>query len=210
MIKLSKGVILMLFSAGIIILAGCSGPSSATTQPVVKPPVQTTDQQSLQQPVQQNTSAPTQSNSQVGGQSTNQVAVNQTTATISVPVKTTTKTPPVLSNRVDVIYFHTKLRCVTCLCFEKQVTNLINKYYQSDIDSGRLIYRVLNVQEQQNVALAKKYVAVGSQLFINSVINDFDNIEDIQDIWSWDCVNNPSRFDVKIKSVIDAYLKGKP
>ena len=87
---------------------------------------------------------------------------------------------------------------------------MINKYFQDAINSGKLTYRVLNVQEQQNIALAKKYGAVGSQLFINNVINDFDNIEDIQDIWSWDCINNPSGFDMKVKSVIEAYVKGKP
>lgn len=203
----AKSLILILLSVGIIIMAGCSSSSAASSQPAGQAPVQTTVQQSVQQPIQQSTTASIQPNSQPVAQPSTQ---SPNAANVPVQVTTTTKTPPVLSNRIDIVYFHTKLRCVTCLCFEKQVTSLISKYFQSDIDNGKLTYRVLNVQEPQNAAIAKKYGAVGSQLFINNVINDFNNIEDIQDIWSWNCVDNPNNFDVKVKSVIELYLKGKP
>jgi len=55
--------------------------------------------------------------------------------------------------------------------------------------------------------LVKKYGALGSQLFINNVTNDFDSIEDIQDIWSWNCVDNPTGFDMKVKNIIELRLK---
>jgi hemolysin activation/secretion protein len=202
MVNIARSLIIMLFAAGIIAMAACS--SSAATKPAAETPVQTTNQQQ----VQQNAAASTQPAAQPEVKSPAQAAGPQVPS--SVPVKTTMKAPPVLSNRIDIVYFHTKIRCVTCLCFEKQVTNLINKYFQDAVNSGKLTYRVLNVQDQQNAALARKYGAVGSQLFINNVINDFDNIEDIQDIWSWDCVDHPSDFDIRVKSLIEIYLKGKP
>jgi len=202
MVNIAARLILLLFITGIAVILGCSGAGSTVSQTAVTPSVQTTDQQ--------NAPGPAQTGSQVGVQANTQVTIPQNAASATVPVKTSNTPPPVLSNRIDVVYFHAKVRCTTCLCFEKQVTNLINKYFQDVINSGKLTYRVLNVQDPMTTAVARKYGAVGSQLFINNVINDFDNIEDIQDIWSWDCVNNPSGFDMKIKSVIEQYLKGKP
>jgi hypothetical protein len=109
-------------------------------------------------------------------------------------------------NRVDVIYFHVNQRCVTCLCFEEHVNNVIDKYFGNDIASGKLTYRVLNAQLPQNAAIAQKYGVVGSQLFINTISNGVDNIENISKIWDWNCRNNPQGFELKVKNTIEARL----
>ena len=99
-------------------------------------------------------------------------------------------------------------RCPTCLCFEERINTVIETYFSEQLNSGKLTYKVLNAQEAQNAAFAKKWGAVGSQLFINTVINGFDNIEDIQDIWNWDCRTNKPGFDLKVKNAIEQRLKG--
>jgi hypothetical protein len=72
-----------------------------------------------------------------------------------------------------------------------------------------LTYRVLNAQIPENAAIANKYGAVGSQLFINRIVNGYDDIEDIQSIWNWNCRNNPNGFELKVKNIIDLSLAGK-
>jgi len=118
------------------------------------------------------------------------------------------QSPP--SNRVDVIYFHMNQRCPTCLCFEDRVNSVIEANYSDAIKSGSLTYRVLNAQQQQNAAIVKKYGVVGSQLFINTVVNGEDHIEDIKDIWNWNCRGSAAGFDRNVRSVIDYSLKGQP
>jgi len=113
-----------------------------------------------------------------------------------------------LPNRLDIIYFHVNQRCPTCLCFEERVNHVIEAYFSDAINSGSLTYKVLNAQQQQNAAIAKQYGAVGSQLFINTVVNGKDHIEDIQDIWNWNCRYNAPSFDRKVRSVIEYNLKG--
>jgi hypothetical protein len=124
------------------------------------------------------------------------------------PVASQPQSP--LPGRVDVIYFHMNQRCPTCLCFEQRVNSVIEANYGDAIKSGSLTYRVLNAQQQQNAAIVKKYGVVGSQLFINTVVNGEDHIEDIKDIWNWNCRGSAAGFDRNVRSVIDYSLKGKP
>jgi len=182
MVNTLKSLIPPLLLAGIILLAGCSGSPSNPTPPAPLPPAQTS-------------SRPTSGQNPAPGTADNVTPVAAQPQSI----------PP---NRVDVIYFHVNQRCVTCLCFEQQVNHVIETYFGGAITSGKLTYRVLNLQKAENTAIARKYGAVGSQLFINTVVNGKDNIEDIQDIWNWNCRNNKPGFDLKVKSVIDYSLKG--
>jgi hypothetical protein len=198
-----KRVIFMLVAAMVITVAGCSG-ATASAQPAAQPLVQPPGPHTSQ-PAQPNTAA----SSQAGGQQPAAPAAPQTAAQVPAPAKTPAPIPPVLSSRVDVIYFHMDTQCASCNCFEKQVSGLLDKYFQADIQSGKLTFRVLNAQDPQNAAIARKYGAVGSQLFINDVVNEYDNIENVEEIWDWDCLNNPSGFDLNVRELIERYLSVK-
>lgn len=181
-----KYLILSLSLAATIILAGCSTPPPNTTPPAPQTPVQAAVPP-----------APVQNPAEGTG-----------TADNLTPVASQPQSP--LPDRVDVIYFHVNQRCVTCLCFEQEVNRVIAGNFSDAINSGKLTYRVLNAQEQENFDLAKKYGVVGSQLFINRVINGQDNIRDISEIWNWNCRGNAPGFGLKVKSMIDSSLKGQP
>jgi hypothetical protein len=174
-----KSLTLPLLLAAIILLAGCSGSPSNPRQPTAATPSQ-----------------PPSGQNPAPGQGT----ADNITTLASQP-----QSP--LPNRVDVIYFHVNQRCVTCLCFEQQVNHVVEAYFGDAITSGKLTYQVLNLQKAENTAIARKYGAVGSQLFINTVVNSKDHIEDIQDIWNWSCRNNKPGFDLKVRSVIEYSLK---
>ncbi len=179
----TKTVLAFLTAACILLIAGCSGNAPAASQPSM-PPATTPNAASSQQSTSSNQSASS-----------------------AVKTPAATQAPPVLASRIEVIYFHMTQRCVTCLCFEERTNYVIEKYFGDAISNGKLTYRVLNAQEPQNAALARKYKVVGSQLFINSVVNGFDNIEDIQEIWDWDCRNDKPGFDLKVKNAIEQRLK---
>jgi hypothetical protein len=113
-----------------------------------------------------------------------------------------------LTDRVDVVYFHRAQRCPTCLCFEERVRYVVGTYFQNELDSGQMTFGVYDISDRNNAALANKYGAVGSQLFINTVRDGTDNIRDIQDIWSWNCRGDKARFDQQVRNVIQQSLNG--
>lgn len=165
----NKRIMIFILAAGIILAAGCSGANVVNNQPpaTTGTSVQQTENNAEAQSVNPAVPAPP--------------ANTQQAASESVPA---TQKPAETANRVDVIYFHAAQRCVTCLCFEQHVNSVIDKYFQDAMSSGKLTYKVLNVQTPENKEMAKQYGAVGSQLFINVIIKGIDNITDIQDIWS--------------------------
>jgi len=187
-----KGLILPLSLAGIILLAGCSASPSNPNPPAVQTPVQTAAGPDSAMPSQ----PPSEQNPESGPGISDNVT----------PVDAQSHAP--LPNRVDVIYFHVNQRCPTCLCFEQRVNRIIEADFGDEMSSGRLTYKVLNAQQVQNTEIAKKYGAVGSQLFINTVVNGEDHIKDIQDIWNWNCRYNAPNFDRQVRNVIDDSLKG--
>ena len=126
------------------------------------------------------------------------------TPTVEVPTMIITPTV-----KVDVLYFHRPRRCTKCLCFEERVSHVVNEYFQNEIDSGQLTFQILNLGDEKNAALVKKYGAVGSQLFINTIVDGVEHIRDIQEIWSWDCTSNTDRFNEEVKNAIELSLKGE-
>jgi len=186
-----KSLTLSLSLAGIILLAGClSSPSNPNPQPVATP---------LQAAAQPDAVTPSQTPS--GQNPASAPAISDNVTPVAV------QSQSLLPNRVDVIYFHVNQRCPTCLCFEQHVNHIIEADFSDEISSGRLTYRVLNAQQEQNADIARKYGAVGSQLFINTVVNGEDHIKDIQDIWNWNCRYNAPKFDRNVRNEIEGSLK---
>jgi len=115
----------------------------------------------------------------------------------------------ILPDRVDVVYFHQSQRCPTCLCFEERVRYVVSTYFQGQLDSGKMTFGVYDISDSQNTEIVTKYGAVGSQLFINIVRGDTDNIKDIQDIWSWNCRGDKPGFDQQVRNLIQQSLNGE-
>ncbi len=182
-------IIVILLASMMALWAACSAP--ATVAPVSKSELAT------------------------GDLSTGTAGTSTGGATVA-PVQTEGQKPAVTQSvnniqpaetRVEVVYFHAAQRCVTCLCFEEHINTVIDKYFHDAVGKGKLVYSVLNVQAAANRTIAQKYKAVGSQLFINTVMNGVDNIVDVQEIWDWECRTKPASFEEKVKSTIDKYLK---
>lgn len=110
------------------------------------------------------------------------------------------------TNIVEVVYFHTAQRCVTCLCFEERITYVIDTYFNDEIENGKLKYIVADISDKNNASIVDKYQAYASQLFINTIIDNEDHIYYISEIWNWKCTKDKPGFDDKIKSLIEQAL----
>ncbi len=189
------GILLIIASGVLVLVAVSCSPSSSPVQSQMPAESQTqTGEKSLDQSTTGGNQTYTQNPSDHNAASTADSGKQQTPADVDK------------INRVDIIYFHPNQRCVTCLCFEQNINTVIEKYFQDAIASGKLTYRVLNIQKQENADIVRKYRAVGSQLFVNTIIGGVDNIKDIQGIWNWKCETNPRGFQLKVKDIIDQSL----
>jgi hypothetical protein len=120
------------------------------------------------------------------------------------PTPTYTQEPPPLENGVEVVYFHRSQRCQKCRYLEACVTYTVETYFQDELASGDLVLRVLNVQDEANAAMAEKYEAYGSSLYVNEVIDGTDHIEPVTDIWF--VVGDDEACSSLVKAAIEEHL----
>ncbi len=121
-----------------------------------------------------------------------------------VPSKVPTELP---ANRVEVVYFHLTQRCKTCLCFEERADYVVKTYFQDELASGKLTFKVCEIGDSKNAATVSKFDAFGSQLFINTIIDNADHIRDIKEIWGWHCPSDKQGFDEKVRSLVEQSLE---
>ncbi len=75
------------------------------------------------------------------------------------------------SNKVEVIDFHSTNRCSTCNAIEANTKYTLEKYFANELESGEITFQTVNIDEKENYAMAEKFEAAGTSLFLN-VIKD--------------------------------------
>ncbi|MDD5509778.1 MAG: nitrophenyl compound nitroreductase subunit ArsF family protein [Dehalococcoidales bacterium] len=114
--------------------------------------------------------------------------------------------PDPQANRVDLVYFHRTNRCYSCNWAEAATRYTLEAYFQEELDSGKITFESINVQEESNAAIIEKYGAYTSQLFINTVIDNTDHIEHISEIWQ--LIGDEEGFTLFMRTKIDNALEG--
>ena len=65
--------------------------------------------------------------------------------------------------KVTVYYFHTSRRCKTCLSIERVAKRVVREQYGGGKD---VVFRAVNIEKEENAALAEKYEVGGSALLV--------------------------------------------
>jgi hypothetical protein len=122
-------------------------------------------------------------------------------------------TPPASSNssgladRVDVVYFHRTVRCYSCQYAEAGTNYTVETYFADEMASGKLTFQSVDVQDTKNAVIIEKYDAYTSSLFINTIKDGADHIEQVTDIWL--VIGDDEAFVELVKSKIEQSLNGE-
>jgi len=126
---------------------------------------------------------------------------------------TSPATPPASNNssgpadRVEVVYFHRTQQCYSCRYAEEGTRYTLETYFKDELASGKVTFQSIDVQDSKNAAIVNKYGAYGSQLFINTIKDGSDHIEQVTDIWL--VLGDDEAFVEIVKSKIEKSLKGE-
>lgn len=119
----------------------------------------------------------------------------------------TSEAPSAPADRIEVIYFHRAQRCSGCLYAEAGTRYTLESYFADELSSGKLTFQVLNVEDEGNAGIAEKYGAYTSSLFINTIRDGTDYIEEVAEIWFF--LGEDKAFVEVVKSKIEKSLKGE-
>ena len=99
------------------------------------------------------------------------------------PINDLDQLPPGQAEHVEVAYFHRTQRCVSCTEAERLIRKTFDAYLTDRLESGEMSLVVADIQKPQNAALAQKYDAVSSTLYLGVVKDGIEYIWLVSDIW---------------------------
>jgi hypothetical protein len=108
------------------------------------------------------------------------------------------------ADRIEVVYFHRTERCASCLWVEQVARKVVEGSFAPQLASGEVTYREVDVQKPENRAMAAKYRAGGSQLFVNYIKDGRDGI--VEAYQTYPFVGNEARFSELLRSMIASGL----
>jgi len=71
-----------------------------------------------------------------------------------------------MADKVEVYYFHNERRCATCVAVENESKKALEELYPEKMKSGDIIFVSVNIEEEQNKALAEKYNVESQTLLV--------------------------------------------
>ncbi len=99
------------------------------------------------------------------------------------PINDLDQLPPGQAEHVEVAYFHRTQRCASCIEAERLVRKTFDTYFTDQLESGEMSLVVADVQKPQNAALAEKYDALSSSLYLGIVKDGIEYTWLVSDIW---------------------------
>lgn len=108
--------------------------------------------------------------------------------------------------RIEVIDFHTTHRCKTCLKIEDNTKKLLQSQFGQEMKEGRIKFFTVNIDEEKNAALAERFEAAGTSLFLNVVRNGKEHHIDLTN-WAFMKAFEEEEFASELKQKIVEQLK---
>ncbi len=80
---------------------------------------------------------------------------------------------------IEVLYFHSKQRCATCIAIEENTKQVIENSFTDAVKNGELEFRSIDISDPVNEAIADKYEVTWSSLFLVSHSDSTETAENL-------------------------------
>lgn len=84
-----------------------------------------------------------------------------------------------VKDHVEVMYFHGKQRCVTCMAIEKNAREVVEKDFAKEVKSGKVVFKIVDISTAEGAKIAKDYRVTWSSLFVNGWKNGKETRNDM-------------------------------
>jgi len=103
-------------------------------------------------------------------------------------------------------YFHTTARCATCLKIEKQAEEVIKTDFATQLESGQLEWKVVDVQFAENQHFVQDFQLLTKSLVLVEQVEGkprrFKTLDK-----TWELVRYPEQYRDYVKQELNAFLK---
>lgn len=71
-----------------------------------------------------------------------------------------------VKDHVEVLYFHGKQRCATCIAIESNTKAAMEENFAEQLKRGEVVFKVIDISKKENEKMAEKYEVTWSSLFV--------------------------------------------
>lgn len=109
-------------------------------------------------------------------------------------------------SKIEVLDFHSTHRCMTCNAIEANTKYTLDTYFSEELKDDKISFQLINVDEKENEAIAEKYQAAGTSLFLNVIKEGQETQIDLTE-FAFMKGNDQEAFSADLKAKIDSELK---
>lgn len=117
----------------------------------------------------------------------------------------TAKSPE--KDRVEVIYFHGKQRCATCMAIEKNAKEVVNTLFANELQNSTLVFKTVDISSPEGEQIADMYEVTWSSLFVNKWEDGKESRNNLTEFGFGNARNNPDGFKKVLADKIRQLLK---
>lgn len=110
-------------------------------------------------------------------------------------------------DRVEILYFHGKQRCATCMAIEKNAKEVIEAQFAEEIKNGTVVFKAIDISQPEIGKIVEKYEVTWSSLFISEWKDGEEVYENLTKYAFANARNNPDAFKNEISSKIRTALE---
>lgn len=110
-------------------------------------------------------------------------------------------------DRVEVMYFHGKQRCLTCRAIEKGANEVLNTMFANEMKDSTLVFKTVDISTPEGEKIADKYEVTWSSLFVNKWKDGKETRNNMTEFGFGNARKNPDAFKKELADKIRESLK---
>lgn len=119
----------------------------------------------------------------------------------------TTQEAVAATDGVEVLYFHGKQRCATCIAIEKHAREAVEAAFADAVKLGEVTFRIIDISQPENQALAEKYEVTWSSLFVVKHQGGKETAENLTEFAFGNTRKSPDAFKDGVIAAVNKMLK---
>ncbi len=108
---------------------------------------------------------------------------------------------------VEVLCFHGKQRCATCIAIERNTREVLEKEFADELKQGKVVFRIVDISQSENQELAEKYEVTWSSLFVVKHRDGKESSENLTEFAFGNARKSPDTFKAGLVKTVSGMLK---
>lgn len=112
-----------------------------------------------------------------------------------------------VNDGVEVLYFHGKQRCATCIAIEKGTQEVMEKDLADAVRKGEVKFRTIDISREENETVVEKYEVTWSSLFVVKHKGGMETVENLTEFAFGNARKSPDVFKAGVVKTIREMLE---